>query len=220
MINTKNISAIIFDMDGVIVDSEKIHFQSEVETCRKFAIMAPAEVWPEYVGCKARHFFSSLQARFGTIEIDIEDLINHNIKLYLELAEEKVELINGVKEFLEYVRKHFEKIGLATSGNKLSQEMVFRKFSLDLFFDFVITGRDIENGKPHPEPYQKAADGLRVYPEKCLVVEDAINGIISAKSAGCLAVGLTSSFPEKELLDAGADCVVETYEELGKILNS
>jgi HAD superfamily hydrolase (TIGR01509 family) len=216
----KNIKAIIFDMDGVIVDSEALHFEAESVTCREFGIAAPIEAWKEFTGCKANYFFGELQKRYGTREVDVADVVLANAGRYKALAEEKIGLISGFLEFILFAREKFKKIGLATSGGKYSQEIVFRKFGLDPYFDHIITGFDLQNSKPHPEPYLKSSAGLETDPEHCLVIEDAVNGIRSAKSAGCSAFGLTTSFDGQTLLDAGADHVVKSYRELMDFLNS
>jgi HAD superfamily hydrolase (TIGR01509 family) len=213
------IKAIIFDMDGVIVDSEALHFEAESATCREFGINAPQEAWKEFTGCKADYFFGALNERYGTRPIDLSEVISANMRKYIELAEEKLQLIDGVLNFLHFTAQRFEKVGLATSGNKLSQELVFRKFALDKYFDHIITGRDLEKSKPHPEPYLRSTAGLGMDPEDCLVIEDAVNGILSAKAAGCRSVGLTTSFPPKVLLDAGADFVVSSYTQLRNQIN-
>jgi beta-phosphoglucomutase-like phosphatase (HAD superfamily) len=83
----------------------------------------------------------------------------------------------------------------------------------------VITGDDIQHGKPHPEPYIKTIRALQLPAERCVVIEDSVYGIIAAKEAGCRVVGITTSFSEEKLLNAGADMVVNSfsslYEKLG-----
>jgi beta-phosphoglucomutase-like phosphatase (HAD superfamily) len=83
----------------------------------------------------------------------------------------------------------------------------------------LITGKDVVNGKPHPEPYLKAAERLGLLPQVCMVIEDSDNGIKSAKAAGCLAVGITTSFAKERLMQAGADYVVDSFSELASLLS-
>ena len=98
------------------------------------------------------------------------------------------------------------------------QELAFSQFGLSNYFDVVVTGNDITHGKPHPEPYLKTAEKIGYSPLQCLVIEDSTNGIRSAKAAGCRAVGIATSFSSDTLLAAGADVVVQSFAELGKIL--
>ena len=94
---------------------------------------------------------------------------------------------------------------------EIVQETVFRILDLQSYFDVVITGDHIQHSKPHPEPYLKTVEALEVPAQACMVLEDSLNGIKSAKEAGCNVTGITTSFCEAELLEAGADHVIETF---------
>lgn len=218
IMNLKNIKAIIFDMDGVIVDSEKLHFQSERETCDFFGINAPLEVWDEFRGTTAKRFWHHLVENYGNGGIDMDELVEYNYRKYIKLAEEKLELVAGALEFIKEAKKKFEKLAVATSGRKISQENVFNKFGLHDFFDAVITGDQVENGKPHPEPYLKTSELLGFEPHECLVIEDSDNGIKSAKAAGCYAVGITTTFNAQRLREAGADKIIANLQEFSEIM--
>jgi HAD superfamily hydrolase (TIGR01509 family) len=208
------------NIDGVLVNSEALHLESELATCRNFSLDAPLWEWDNFRGRPAKYTFRYLIDKYGSSDIDIDDVIRFNYSIYLDLARRKVEPIAGALDFLKECKNHFGKVALTTSGRRASQQLIFDKFELHDYFDIVITGDDIENGKPHPEPYSKTVKALDLEPASCLVVEDSDNGIISAKAAGCMAAGLTTSFGKEKLESAGADIIFDDFSELLKIIRA
>lgn len=208
------IKAIIFDMDGVIVDSEPLHVEAELATCEHFEVDAPGEVWQHFKGTTSMKFWGHLIDNYARSALDINEVVNFCSKSYLEIAKEKLAPIKGSLEFIKFARVKFGKLALVTSGLRAHQEMVFEKFGLFPYFDAITTGNDIIHGKPHPEPYNIAVSKIDMPAENCMVIEDSDNGIISAKGAGCLAVGITTTFSKDRLERAGANFVVNDYEEL------
>jgi len=96
--------------------------------------------------------------------------------------------------------------------------LAFEKFGLSEYFDAVVTGEDIERGKPDPEPYLLTAANLSQPATACMVIEDAVSGVISGKAAGCLVVGITTSFAAEDLRNGGADLVISSFRDLGNRL--
>ncbi len=212
------ISTLIFDMDGVIVDTEPIHVEAELLTCNNFGIEAPLSEWENFKGRTAKDIFTYLRDNFGNKEIDVNKLIDYKLKIYYQIAKEKARLIDGAFGFIKKAAEKYE-LALTTSSLKVLQELMFQKFSLDKFFNIIETGDEIINGKPDPEPYLKTVAKLKIPAETCLVIEDSDNGIISGKKAGCKVAGITTSFERKKLEKAGADYVVDSFQELANILN-
>lgn len=214
----KNFKAIIFDMDGVLVDSEPLQVESERFVCKENNINIPLSEWDNFKGKTNQTIFQYIINNFTDGSLNAEELSEQKRSTYLELANSRLSLIPGVVEFLEKVRSRFDKIGLATSSSQRVQEAVFHQFDLHKHFDALITGDMVSIGKPHPEPYQKAAERLGLDPAICIVIEDSDNGIISAKGAGCLPIGITTSFSKERLKQAGAEHVVDSFEELTQLL--
>ncbi len=150
--------------------------------------------------------------------MDVNDLIDYKSKMYLALAKEKMEIFPGVMDFLDVVRKKFEKVALTTSSVKEFQEMIFKKYNLNKFFDVIVTGNEIAKGKPDPESYLLTLKKLSLPGADCIIIEDSDNGIKSAKVAGCRAIGITHSFKKEKLIAAGADIVVDNFQELQKLI--
>lgn len=217
--NKNGIGAIIFDMDGVIVDTEPIHEKIEVEVCREFGINVPKNEWDAFRGKKIEDIFTYISRKYGNGDEPIEKMIERKIKLYLSHALQDVQLVAGVSEFLKQL-KAIKKYcyALTTSGRKHPQKKILAKFNLDSYFPIMVTAEDVNNGKPHPEPYVITAQKLSKQPNKCLVIEDSDNGILSAKAAGCQACGITTTFTKEQLENAGADLVISDFAELARIL--
>jgi HAD superfamily hydrolase (TIGR01509 family) len=218
---TKNIKALIFDMDGVIVDSEPIHEKAEMEVCREFGMEVSKREWDNFRGKKLEDIFSYASQKYGNGNEPIEKMIERKIKTYLAYALSDMQLVAGAYEFLEELRKSQKyRYALTTSGRKVQQDKILEKFNLKNFFQIMVTAEDVKNGKPHPEPYAITVEKLSERPSDCLVLEDSDNGILSAKTAGCQACGFTTTFDRNRLESAGADIVVNDFLELSKLLLS
>lgn len=213
------IKAIIFDMDGVLVNSEPMHERAEMEICLEFGMKVSKREWDGFRGKKLEDIFSYASKKYGTGNEPIEEMIERKIARYLSLALAEMDLVPGAYDFLQKLKKNGKySYALTTSGRKVQQEKILSKFNLADYFEIMITADDVKNGKPHPEPYAITVQKLNELPETCLVIEDSDNGILSAKAAGCFACGITTTFDREKLEGAGADMVVSDFFELSKIL--
>ena len=216
----EKIITIIFDMDGVLVDSEPIHERAEMETCREFGMDVSKSEWDGFRGKKLEDIFSYASKKYGTGNEPIEEMIKRKIEKYLSLALAEMELVPGAYEFLQELKENGKyKYALTTSGRKFQQDQILAKVGLADFFEKMITADDVKNGKPHPEPYVVTVEKLGVQPFECLVIEDSDNGIKSAKAAGCWACGVTTTFSKEKLESSGADVVVSSFTELEELLD-
>lgn len=214
-----NIKAIIFDMDGVIVDSEPIHEKAESEICRKFGMEVPKSEWDGFRGKKLEDIFFYASQKYGIGNEPIEKMIEQKIELYLLYALQDMQAVSGIYEFLEKLKNSSEYVyALTTSGRKIQQEKILKKFNLADFFPIMVTAEDVKKGKPNPDPYIATVKKLGKQPSECLVIEDSDNGIISAKAAGCRVCGIATTFSKDHLKTAGADMVISDFFELAKIL--
>jgi HAD superfamily hydrolase (TIGR01509 family) len=213
------IKTIIFDMDGVLIDSEPIHEKAEMEICREFGMDVPKKEWDKFRGKKLEDIFSYASRKYGKGDEPIEKMIEKKIERYLFYALREMQLIDGVSEFLEKLKKTQKyRYALTTSGRKVQQDQILAKIKLTDFFPIIVTADDVQSGKPNPDPYLITVEKLKELPENCLVIEDSDNGILSAKAAGCQACGITTTFSKEYLEKAGADFVVSNFQELAKAL--
>lgn len=209
-----NARGILFDMDGVLIDSEPTHEKSIVALSGELgAAIHDQAILNSFKGTPEKAMALRLMEMYPDSSKTVVEIIQRSIQLFTDLFAE-VGLVPGAKEFVATSHTAGRKHGLTTSASRSSQQLAFKTFGFAGFFDTVVTGEDIHHGKPHPEPYLLTAGKLGLSPDQCLVIEDSINGIRSGKAAGCIVIGITTSFPRDLLTEAGADFTIDSFSEL------
>ncbi len=195
------IKAVIFDMDGVIIDSEPLWEKSESVMLKQKGFGGNESYRKEYrkkiMGLSQRDSVELLKKTFGLRESP-EEILRTRLKILLELYERELELIDGIPELLQSLEQRHIETALASGSPMKVIEFVLKKFSLSDIFRIKVSGDCVENGKPHPDIYLETARRLEVAPGECVAIEDSINGIVSAKKAGmrCIAVPDPRIVPE------------------------
>lgn len=215
----KHIDAIIFDLDGVIIDSEPLQEQVAKKTCELFEINVPNFEWATFKGRTDKAMFRHILEHYGSSTSSVKKLIDTKDQLLLEKIPDGIALIPNALEFIRKSRAKFNKFALATSSKKAYQKKIFDHWKLHDYFDSVTCGDEINRGKPDPEAYETALQKIDRGGAKTLVIEDSVNGIKSAKQAGCFVAGITTSFPASVLVESGADYIVNSFIELETLLN-
>ena len=200
---TQGFKAVLFDMDGVILDSEPVHQRALQVALRTYNVEIPASASPLFRGLTEKKVCRMVVKRWGAGNVDADTLMDAKFAAYAELSSE-VELIPGMLELIEFVHQRGWPLGLVTSAAKHDQVRAFKQFGLGKYFPIVVTAADIRHPKPHPQPYQFAASRMNVRPAECLVIEDSKYGVSSAVAAGCTVFGFASGFTPMELTQAGA----------------
>jgi HAD superfamily hydrolase (TIGR01509 family) len=206
--------ALIFDMDGVVVDSE-LHWKS----LEGFFLRSLVPTWGEadqskIIGLSVHDLYRMLVSDYGVSQTKEEFLA-----LYLGMATqiygEKASLIAGFEELLSEVRANGVPVGLASSSPMTWINIVLDRFDLRPSFDVVVSADELAGGegKPAPAIYLHTADKLGVAPQGCVVIEDSRNGVLSAKGAGMYCLGFRNGFNDEQDLSA-ADMVVNSFTEL------
>ena len=179
------LKAIIFDMDGVIIDSEPIHTEIAIAVMRDFGGNPTyEEINDDFIGTTNREMWETLKERHkmdATVDQLLERHREYKMKRFFE---EPVPAIDGIESLIRQARSRGLKIALATSSPKYFAEHILRSAGLFEYFDSLVTADDISRGKPDPEIYLKAAQALDLDPASCIALEDAFLGIKSAKDAG------------------------------------
>ncbi len=210
----KRFEAALFDMDGIIVDSEPLHVKAEQQTCIDHGFDINPEEWGGYKGRTPVDIFLHLIATYSDPKVhDIEKLMEYKTDLFLQFAETELEQIKNSVEFLEWSREFFKNMALVTSSNKRTQEFIVEKLGINGLFDTVVTGSDIKNGKPHPEPYEKAMRAMGASAHRSLVVEDSMSGIQSGHAAGCEVMAIATSHTVEELERESPLHIFEDYSQ-------
>lgn len=210
--------AFIFDMDGVIIDSEPIHAKAKMATLREYGITLSAEELEldKYVGRSAKSFWVDMKVRFP--EIFTEEwqvMAGKKYEKYMDILnnDASIKAIPGLPELLQRLKDKGYKIGLGSSSVRPMVNNVLTRFGIIDYFDALTTGDEVEHAKPDPAIYLLAAQKLGLEPEACTVVEDAASGVKAAKSAGmqCIAVRNPNSGQQDLSL---ADRIIDKYEEI------
>lgn len=208
-----NARGILFDMDGVLIDSEPLHAQSILELSGELGDPLHDEEVFSFKGASEKWMANRLMEFYPQQTWTAEAIIARKTELYDRLFRQ-VTLFDGVLDFLISSRAENRLHGLTTSASRATQKIAFEAFSLAPYFDATITGDDIVRGKPDPEPYLLTAGRLGLDPAQCVVFEDSIHGVRSGKAAGSIVIALTTSFPREILLAAGADFLIDSFAQL------
>ena len=203
--------AVLFDMDGVIVDTEPLH---EAALIGLYAARGWPVADPKFFAFKGRvppDVFGEIAATFGG-DAGLHAADKH--VLFEALFEAHAALVPGARAFVESVRARGLAAALVTSARRSEQARVFERFALGGLFAKVVAAEDVTRAKPDPEPYLAGAARLGVPPGACLVVEDSVHGVASGVAAGCTVAGYTGTFPADALRAAGAHVTFGAFDDL------
>jgi beta-phosphoglucomutase len=206
------IEGIVFDMDGVLIDSHPVHRIA----WSKFLATVGKSVSDEGLGfiLAGRRREEILRHFLGDLPESKIAEYGHQKDLFFEENFQDVRLIPGVRKFLGAMRRAGLDAGIATSASSARTWGTLRRLKLDRRFTVVVTGDDVNVGKPDPEVYRLAARRMNLSPDKLLVLEDAPCGVQSAKSAGMRCVGVASNGRAEDLRRAGAEDVIPDFNAL------
>jgi HAD superfamily hydrolase (TIGR01509 family) len=187
-IGEHKIELVIFDMDGVMFDTEKISHRSWKTLGKKYNYNIDDEIYKETVGLNIKSTKQVYIKHFGS-DFPFEEMKDEEIKMMKDcILSEGAPLKEGVKELLSYFKNGDLKIALATSALKERAELLLEMSDTRKYFDVVTCGDEIKDGKPDPEIFLRTAEKLNCRPENCLVLEDSENGIKAAYRAGMLPI--------------------------------
>ena len=190
--------AVIFDMDGVIVDNMQYHKQAWERFLKKYAPEIELQEFTRHFGKTNKDLFKIIFQKDISPEEEVR-LGEEKEALYRDLYAEFIEPVNGLSDFLRILKKNHVKTAVATASPETNVDFVFKNIGLLEYFDAVIDASDAKKGKPDPEIYLKAAHLIDYPPESCLVFEDSFPGIQAAINAGMKVIGVTTSHPPEIL---------------------
>jgi HAD superfamily hydrolase (TIGR01509 family) len=208
------IQTVIFDMDGVIVDTEPVHRYAYYKQFEELNIEVTEAMYTSFTGFSTRNTFQTLKEQFQLTH-EVEDLIQRKRSIFNDAfdTKEDLELLEGVRTLIEDLHQNGIQLILASSASKVTIDRVFNRFGLHDFFTHIVSGEDFPKSKPHPAIFEHAAS-LSIAPkENCIVIEDSTNGVKAAKAAGIYCVGYISEHSKDQHLDE-ADLVINHFKEL------
>jgi HAD superfamily hydrolase (TIGR01509 family) len=204
--------AVIFDMDGVLTDSEPLINAAAVAAFRELRLAVEPEDFLPFVGAGEDRYLGGVAEKHG-YPIDLPSLKRRTYEIYLERVPTQLEAFPGACELVRSCRSAGLRLAVASSADRIKVEANLRKIGLPPeFWDVVVTGETVANKKPAPDIFLKAAEQLGVPPAQCVVVEDAVNGVQAARAAGIPCVAVAQSFSAELLRDA--DAVVPRIADL------
>ena len=210
--------AVLFDMDGVLIDSEELMTKAGMLALHDYNIEAKPEDFVPFVGRGEDLYIGGVAEKYGvTYDPEMKQRCYYYFGQYVETDAKVPE---EIPELLYQLRDLGYKTCVCTSAdwNKVVHNLRAMKVGKDVF-DAFVTGDDVKNKKPDPEIYLKGAEVLHVNPEKCVVIEDAPNGIMAAHAAGMLSIGIDTSFSEEVLTrESHPDYIVHKLSEILSVL--
>jgi HAD superfamily hydrolase (TIGR01509 family) len=208
------IQTVIFDMDGVIVDTEPVHHYAFNQHFKALNIEVSPTMYASFTGNSTKNVFQKLKEHFNLPQ-EIEDLVNTKRDLFNEAFDKKEDLylLEGVERLIKDLHANGMQLILASSSAKVTINRIFDRFNLHQYFSHIISGEDFPKSKPDPAIFNHAVFLSQTPKENCIVIEDSTNGIKAAKSAGIYCIGYDSI--NSKLQDYSlADIVISDFNEL------
>ena len=208
------IKTVIFDMDGVIVDTEPVHHYAYNEHFKQLNIEITPEIYASFTGNSTKNIFEKLKERFN-LEEDVQTLVENKRNLFNDAFDKKEDLylLDGVEDLIKELHQNGMQLVLASSSAKVTINRIFNRFDLHQYFTHIVSGEDFPKSKPHPAIFEHAAFLSETPRENCIVIEDSTNGILAAKSAGIYCIGYDSV--NSKMQDySKADEVISHFSEL------
>ena len=210
--------AVIFDLDGILADSEPWWNEIDSKLLAEYGVIYRGEYHREVLGVSYRLAVEFYKKAFG-LSASIEELMRRRGEIATEFFANRVGLFPSTKRTLERLRDMKVRLAIATSSVSASARPFLDRHGLTPFFDGIVTGDEIERGKPDPDIYLRAAKKLGIGADACLVIEDALSGIAAGKAAGMR----VAAIPDRRFVDARdyekeADYVLGNLSEIPKLV--
>ncbi|WP_345276721.1 HAD family phosphatase [Litoribaculum gwangyangense] len=208
------LKAVIFDMDGVIIDSEPMHYKAYNDMFDEVGIEVSNDLYESFTGQSTINICKRLCNHFNLKESP-ETLVAIKRKHYKQFfqSNSQLSLIDGVFDLIKDYHNNGLKLVLASSAAMTSIDQIFDRFDLHKYFVAKFSGGDLKESKPHPEIFIKAVEATGFKNEECMVIEDSTNGIEAAKAAQVFCVGY-DSFHSKNQDYSKADLVIKDFKDI------
>jgi HAD superfamily hydrolase (TIGR01509 family) len=187
------LKAVIFDMDGVLIDSEKFWTQAELDVFSSYGVQVTEDLAAQTKYMTTQEVTEFWYERFPWDNLDVSDLENKVVTRVIEMIQTQDCIISGVEEFIRHLKTKDYKIGLATNAPLRVAHVVLEKLQVRDLFDTIHSSEFEIQGKPHPAVYLTSAKNLGISPEHCIAIEDSHSGLKAAKGAGMQTIIFTNN---------------------------
>jgi len=210
--------AVIFDMDGVISDTQDFHAKVEGELLKEYGVDMPAEgITTKYVGYSDDEFYETVLKEHGITRVGIEEATKEIWKRKFAAAKGNITPIPGAIELIGALKDSGFKLAIASASIPEFVETVVTELGIADSFDAITSSVEVENGKPEPDPFLLAANKMGAKPSDCVVIEDGRDGMVAAKKAGMKCIGLVKdddNYPADVVVKSLTEVTVETIREI------
>jgi len=204
--------AVIFDMDGVLADSEPLICEAACAMFLERGLTVLPEDFHPFVGAGENRYIGGVAEKYG-LALDIVEAKARTYELYLEMVPDRLRVLPGAAAFVQACRAAGWLTAVASSADRIKVKANLEKIGLPVAtWGAVVTAEDVERRKPDPAIFLTAAARLGVAPDACTVIEDAVNGIAAARAAGMRCIAVATTFPPDKL--AEADVVRSSIAEI------
>ncbi len=208
------IQTVIFDMDGVIVDTEPVHHYAYLQHFKQLNIEVTPEMYASFTGNSTKNIYEKLKALYNLNE-EVQDLVEAKRNLFNEAFDRKEDLylLDGVEDLIQDLHQNGIQLVLGSSSAKVTIDRIFKRFQLHQYFSHIVSGEDFPKSKPHPAIFEYAAKISKTSIKNCIVIEDSTNGILAANAARIYCIGY-DSLNSKMQDYSTANKVIRHFKEL------
>jgi HAD superfamily hydrolase (TIGR01509 family) len=202
---------VIFDMDGVLLNSEPLYRNTNRAVFKELGADITPEEQESFTGAGATRLWTFVKNRAGAGQ-SVEELIALAAeRKYQQLSQAELTPTEGITEVLKHLKHNGHLLAIASSGLKRNISVILHKLDMEQYFDLIVSGDEIPNGKPDPDIFLAAASYLNMPPSACIVVEDSTNGVAAAKAAGMYCIGYRNPGSGNQDLSK-ADRIIDRFE--------